>query len=93
MARDLDLQLRAGMIASWQYERITFRLAYRQYHRTDFVIGHLDRSVELRQVKGWHKNLRAGIKGLKWAAKLFPMFTWTLARWNGQAFDVETVTV
>ena len=92
-AKVLDLELRVGAIASWTYETITFRLAYRQYHRSDFVIGHTNGTAEIRQVKGWHKNLRAGIKGLKWAAQKWPMFRWTIYRWTGTGWDGHDVEV
>lgn len=92
-AKVLELELRAGAIKSWTYETITFRLAYRQYHRSDFVIGHNDRTVEIRQIKGWHPNLRASIKGLKWAAQKYPMFTWTIKWWTGTGWDGKYVEV
>lgn len=92
-AKVLDLQLRAKEIRSWEYAGITFTLAKRQYHRIDFIIGHNDFSVEIAQVKGYHKNMRAGIKGLKWAAQKWPMFTWTIKRWTGTGWDGSYVEV
>lgn len=92
-ANHLELQLKAKVIRSYRYEGLTLRLAKGKYHRTDFVIGHLDGTVELAQVKGWHKNLRAGIAGLKWAAQLYPMFTWTMKRWTGTGWDSNYVDI
>lgn len=92
-ANHLELQLKAKVIRSYRYEGLTLRLAKRKYHRTDFVIGHLDGTVELAQVKGWHKNLRAGIAGLKWAAQLYPMFAWTMKRWTGTGWDSNYVDI
>lgn len=92
-ANYLDLQQKAKEIRSWKYAGLTFTTAYRQYHRIDFIIGHNDYSVEIAQVKGYHKNLRAGIKGLKWAAQLYPMFTWTIKRWTGTGWDSNYVEV
>jgi hypothetical protein len=90
----LDLEQKAGVIRSWRYEGLTFTLAKRQYHRIDFIIGHNDRSIELAQVKGkWHPNIRAGMKCLKWAAQLYPMFTWTLKNWTGTGWDSRYVEV
>ena len=90
----LNLELRANIIRSWHYEGITFTLAKHQYHRIDFVIGHIDGTVELAQIKGrWHKNIRAGMKGLKWAAQLFPMFIWTLKRLEGTLWHSERVEI
>jgi hypothetical protein len=89
----LELEKRAGLIKDYAYEMHTFKLAHRQYHRTDFLIWHMDNSIEIAQVKGWHKNLRAGIKGLKWAAQLNPWFTWTLKRWTGKGWDSNYVEI
>ncbi len=89
----LEMEQRVGAIKSWKYSGLTFTTAYRQYHRIDFIIGHNDRSIELAQVKGYHKNLRAGIKGLKWAAQMYPMFTWTIKWWTGTGWDGKYVEV
>jgi hypothetical protein len=92
MASRLDLEKRAGVIKDYQYEGLTLKLAKGQYHRPDFLVWHLDGSIELKQVKGWHKNLRAGIKGLKWAMQLNPWFKWTLAsRVKGGGWREETL--
>lgn len=93
-ANKLELEKKAGLIKGYAYEMHTFKLAHRQYHRSDFLVWHLDGSVELAQVKGkWHKNIRAGIKGLKWAAQLNPWFTWTIKRWTGTGWDSNYVEV
>jgi hypothetical protein len=90
----LALEQKAGAIASWRYGGITFTLAKKQYHKIDFIIGHTDHSIELAQIKGrWHKNIRAGIKGLKWAAQLYPMFRWTLKTWTGSGWESRLVEV
>ncbi len=89
----LEMEQRVGAIKSWKYSGLTFTTAYRQYHRIDFIIGHNDRSIELAQVKGYHKNMRAGIKGLKWAAQMYPMFTWTIKWWTGTGWDGKYVEV
>ena len=89
----LEMEQKVGAICSWKYAGLTFTTAYRQYHRADFIIGHRDGSVEIAQVKGYHKNLRAGIKGLKWAAQLYPMFTWTIKWWTGTGWDGKYVEV
>lgn len=92
-AAKLELEKKANVIKGYAYEMHTFKLAHRQYHRTDFLIWHMDNSIEIAQVKGWHKNLRAGIKGLKWAAQLNPWFTWTLKRWTGSGWDSHYVDI
>ena len=50
------------------------------YHRSDFLIWHLNGTIELAQTKGWHKNLSASLKGLRWAAQKNPWFTFTIRR-------------
>ncbi len=92
-ANVLAMELKVGAITSWKYAGITFTLAKKQYHRIDFIIGHNDRSIEIAQVKGYHPNLRAAIKGLKWAAQLFPMFTWTIKSWTGSGWDGKYVEI
>ena len=92
-ASKLELEKQAKVIKDYIYEMHTFKLAHRQYHRCDFLIWHLDGSIEIAQVKGYHKNLRAGIKGLKWAAQLNPWFTWTLKTWTGTGWDSHYVEV
>ena len=89
----LDLQQHAGEILSWQYGRVTFRLAKGQYHRIDFIAQRHDGRIQMDQVKGWHPNLRAAIKGLKWAAQLWPMFYWTITKWNGSGWESTDVEV
>ena len=90
----LEMEQKVGAIKHWKYAGITFMLAKRQYHRIDFIIGHNDRSIEIAQIKGkWHKNIRAGVKGLKWAAQLYPMFTWTMKWWTGTGWDGKYVDI
>lgn len=89
----LDLELKVGGITSWKYAGITFTLAKKQYHKIDFIIGHNTGCVEIAQVKGYHPNMRAAIKGLKWAAQLYPMFRWTLKWWTGSGWDGKDVEV
>lgn len=92
-ASKLEMEQKAGLIKAWVYERHTFKMAHRQYHRSDFLIWHLDNSIEIAQVKGYHKNLRAAMKGLKWAAQLNPWFVWTVKRWTGGEWRSELVEV
>ncbi len=89
----LEVEKRVGAIKDWRYGGITFTLSKGQYHRIDFLIWHNNGQIELAQVKGYHKNLRAGIKGLKWAAQLHPWFSWTIKRWTGTAWDGEYVEI
>ena len=78
----------AGVIKDWTYESMTLKLSEAapgkrgDYHRSDFLIWHLDGTIELAQTKGWHKNLSASLKGLRWAAQKNPWFTFTIRRFN-----------
>ena len=92
-ANYLDLQQKAGEILSWRYGRVTFRLANGQYHRIDFIVLRKDLRIQMDQIKGWHPNLRAAIKGLKWAAQLWPMFYWTITKWNGSGWETVEVEI
>ena len=92
-ANKLELEKHAGLIKAYKYEGISLQLSKGQYHRPDFIVWHLDNSIEMAQVKGWHKNMRAGIKGLKWAAQLHPWFTWTVKRWTGTGWDSNYVEI
>jgi hypothetical protein len=92
-AKICELEHRTKQIQGWKYGGITFTLSKGQYHLIDFLIWHLDGSIELAQIKGYHPNLRAGIKGLKWAAQLHPWFVWTIKWWTGRAWDGEYVKI
>lgn len=91
-ANYLEGQKLHKLIRDYAYENLTFKLAKGQYHRNDFLIWHLDGTIEICQVKGWHKNIRAGIKGMKWAAQLNPWFSWKLVRRNNHGgWDEESL--
>lgn len=91
-AQTLDLEKKAGAIRDWAYERYTVRLAKGKYHRPDFTIWHLDGTIEMAQVKGYHKNLRASMTALAWAAKDNPWFRWTVRRWGNGGFQEQEVS-
>ena len=78
----LVLERRAGLIKNWAYESLTLKLAVGKYHRPDFVIWHNEGSIEIAQTKVYHRNMRASITGLKWAAQLNPWFRFTVKRYK-----------
>ena len=78
----LVLERHAGLIKSWAYESLTLKLAAGKYHRPDFVIWHNDGSIEIAQTKGYHKNMRASLTGLRWAAQKNPWFKFTIKRYK-----------
>ncbi len=56
-ADELELRLKAGKIAGWNYEPQVFRLDVNGFHvckyTPDFIINHNDGSDEIVEVKGW----------------------------------------
>ena len=89
----LAMEQRAGIIHAWAYESMTLKLSKGKYHRIDFLIWHNDFSIELAQVKGYHKNIRDSMTHLKWAAQLNPWFRFTLKRRVGRDWESTTVEV
>jgi len=77
----------AGQIRDWAYESHTLKLAQGKYHRPDFLIWHLDGTIEIAQTKGYHKNMRASLTGLAWAAQKNPWYRFTVWRYkNGWSY-------
>jgi hypothetical protein len=91
MAYELTLEKRVGGIKDWGYETLTLKLAEGKYHRPDFTVWHLNGMIELRQVKGFHKNLRASLTALQWAAQRNPWYRFTLFRRDGRCWLSEDV--
>jgi len=91
MAYECTIEKRAELIKDWGYETMTLKLGPKAYHRPDFTIWHLTGAIELRQVKGWHKNLRASMVALKWAAQTHPWYAFTLWRRQGRGWDIKKV--
>ncbi len=81
-AQKLALDKQAGTIKDWGYETQSLKLAAGKYHRPDFTVWHLDGTVEQAQTKGYHKNLRASMTGLIWAAQRHPWFRFTVHRYK-----------
>jgi hypothetical protein len=81
-ALTLVAEKHAGLIRGWAYESQTLKLAHGKYHRPDFLIWHLDGAIEIAQTKGYHKNLRASMTGLAWAAQKNPWYRFTIKRFK-----------
>lgn len=96
-AAKLELEKQAGRIRSWCYEPMSFKLSKGKRYRPDFLIEHplgSERRLEFIEVKGnWGRNRRDGMTHLKWAAQLFPMFTWTLTWREGHGWESCNVEV
>lgn len=89
----LVLEKRTGLIRDYGYETMTLRLSKGKYHRPDYTVWHFDGTIELRQIKGYHKNLRASLTALKWAAQKHPWYRFTLWRKYGSGWEHEDVEV
>ena len=89
----LELEKRTGAIQGYAYETLTFTLSKGKRHRIDFLIWHLDGSIEIAQVKGYHKNLRASMTALKWAAQRNPWFIWTIKSFRGAFLESDRVEI
>ncbi len=66
----LELRLRAGQIAWYKFEGITFKLADDTRYTPDFVLMLTDGTIECHEVKGfWRDDAKVKIKV---AAEMFP---------------------
>lgn len=72
----LEVSLRAGQIADWRYEPITLKLGGDTRYTPDFLVIHLDGSVEFQEVKG-HMRDAARVK-LRVAASMYQVFDFTI---------------
>ena len=87
-AQVCEHEKQAGLIKDWAYESMTLKLSVAMpgkrgdYHRTDFLKWHKGGSIEIAQTKGWHKNIQASLKGLRWAAQKNPWFRFTIKRYK-----------
>lgn len=72
-ASELERRRLVGMVAWWEFERVTFLLADDLRYTPDFMVQLPDGVLEFHEVKGfWRDDARAKIKV---AAEMFPMFT------------------
>jgi hypothetical protein len=89
-AIELDALQRAGEIRSWAFEDVTLRLAHRMRLTPDFFIEHTDHSIEFEEIKGGFIREDAWLK-CKMAARLYPMFRWTLRQWKDGRWHVSEI--
>lgn len=78
----LQGRLLAGEILGWMYEPLTFRLVdkgRRCSFSPDFMVQHLDATLEMVDVKAYRTEEDARVK-IKVAADRYPMFLWTWER-------------
>lgn len=89
-AKQLDTLKLAGEIVRWWYHPFSMWLPGKVRYTPDFMVQHHGH-IQIVEVKGWSKNLRDGMTRLKVAAGVFTCYQWTLAKWNGQGFDLTDV--
>ena len=87
-AQMLEARKRAGEIADWRYEAITFRLADGVRYTPDFLLTDHDGGMAIVEVKGGYIRDDARIK-LRVAVAQFPGFAWYLAQYKASAWIVE----
>lgn len=77
-ARELEMQLKAGLIADWKFEVETFKLANDCRYTPDFRVLEKDRTITFYEVKGyWIGDARVKIKV---AAQQNPMYRFIAVR-------------
>lgn len=71
-ARELEMQLKAGLISDWKFEVETFKLGKDCRYTPDFRVFETDRTITFYEVKGfWTDDARVKIKV---AAQQNPMY-------------------
>lgn len=89
-AKQLDMLKLAGELVRWWYHPFSMWLPGKVRYTPDFMVQHHGH-IQIVEVKGWSKNLRDGMTRLKVASGVFSCYQWSLARWNGQGFDITDV--
>lgn len=86
-AADLERRRRAGEIADYKAQSMTFLLAPGCRYTPDFFIVENDGTITLVDVKGRHTWEDAVIK-FKCAAQTFPWFRWQMIERRGETWHV-----
>lgn len=82
-ASELVLRKHAGLIRNYWYHPFSMWLPGKVRYTPDFMIQYpdgLEQRMEIIDVKGWHKNIRAAMVAIRVGAGVFPCFTWKLAK-------------
>jgi hypothetical protein len=78
-SKHLDLQVKAGLLISHQFDALKLRLADKTFYTPDFFVVNARYLIEIHEVKGfWEEDARIKIKV---AAALFP-FVFKAAVWD-----------
>lgn len=85
----LEYEKRTGEIKDWWHHPGSFTLADGKRYRPDFMVQRADGSLEMIEVKGWHKNRRDSLTHVAWFAQRFKCFTVRIVwkqdgRWDGK---------
>lgn len=73
-AAHLEGRLLGRDILGWRYEPMNLKLLDGVFYRVDFLLWCGEDSIELHEVKGWHKNLREAKLRFKLAKAQHPWF-------------------
>lgn len=86
----LDLQVKAGTIKRYYFNRINFWIGPTVWYKPDFFILMPDGSIEIHEVKGHEK--RVGVNKFKTAAGMHPWATWRMVTLkNGNWVETRTL--
>lgn len=86
-AIELEALKRAGKIAAWWYEALTFKLADDTRYTPDFLVQESDGLLRVEEIKGfWRDDARVKVKLY---AKLFPLPLVVLRARKGGGWDKE----
>lgn len=81
-----------GEILCYQFEGITLRLANGLKYKPDYWTVNGNNETVFFEVKGGRpKQREAGIKALKMAASVYPVYRFYLARYAGGQWDVQEI--
>lgn len=82
----LQQKQNAGIITSYRFEAIKFRLADRTFYTPDFIVTYPD-VIECHEIKGfWEDDARVKIKV---AAALFPEFAFVAVQYKKKEWIYE----
>ncbi len=83
-------ELMRGEIAWFGFECMTLKLASDCRYTCDFIIIHLDGSIEGRETKGFFRD-DAKVK-IKVAARMFQWMTFSVWKWTKNGWQYVTIT-
>lgn len=85
-AAELELRKQAGEIVTWEYEKVTLKLAPRTTYTPDFFVIHADMTLEYVELKGFERDDAAA--KFKIAAAQFPYFRFLMLKKKAGRFEI-----